>query len=254
MIGRPGVRGVLLACGVLIVALAATVVALVLRPDGSSEARSTPTPSASPSADATPSVADIYQAIGPSVVVVRTAEGSLGSGVIVAADGTVLTANHVVDDGSAVTLTFSDGTTSDAAVASADPATDIAALTPETMPQLLVPATLGGGVEVGGEVVAIGNPLGLTYSVSSGVVSGVGRSATTETGQVSGLIQFDASVNPGSSGGPLLDANGLVIGIVVSIADPGGDDAFAGIGFAMPIGSALGGGGDGPGDGRGPQI
>jgi S1-C subfamily serine protease len=101
--------------------------------------------------------------------------------------------------------------------------------------------------------VAIGNPLGLTYSVSTGVVSGVGRTATSDGGDLSGLLQFDASVNPGSSGGPLLDDHGLMVGVVVAIADPGGDKAFAGIGFAVPIGVALGGGSPGQGPG-GPQI
>ena len=100
----------------------------------------------------------------------------------------------------------------------------------------------------------MGNPLGLRDSTSSGIVSGLGRTSKTSAGTVDGLIQFDAAVNPGSSGGPLLDAQGLVVGVVVSIADPGGDDAFAGIGFAVPIGAALGGGGDGPGQGGGPQI
>ena len=102
------------------------------------------------------------------------------------------------------------------------------------------------------QVVAIGNPLGLTYSVSAGVISGLDRTADTDNGKFSGLMQFDASVNPGSSGGPLLDARGLVIGIVVAIAAPDGQDAFAGIGFAVPIGAALGGASGGPG--KGPQI
>ena len=105
---------------------------------------------------------------------------------------------------------------------SADPKTDIATLTPATLPQTVVPATIGGGVQVGGDVVAIGNPLGLTYSVSSGVVSGLDRTADTDQGKFSGLIQFDASVNPGSSGGPLLDADGNVIGIVVVHRRTGG--------------------------------
>jgi putative serine protease PepD len=124
-------------------------------------------------------------------------------------------------------------------------------LTPATLPQPVVPATIGGGAAVGNSVVAIGNPLGLTYSVSSGVVSAIGRTADTNTGKFTGLIQFDASVNPGSSGGPLLDAQGDVIGIVLSIADPSHDDSFAGIAFAVPIGTALGGG---PGGGGGPQT
>jgi S1-C subfamily serine protease len=197
-------------------------------------------------------VAQIYQQTGPSVVVIRTAKGALGTGVIATRDGIVLTANHVIADRSAISLVFADGTKSAAAVASADPKTDIAMLAPATLPQQLVPATLGGAVQIGGDVVAIGNPLGLTFSVSSGVVSGLDRTADTDRGKFSGLIQFDASVNPGSSGGPLLDAKGDVIGIVVSIADPGGDDAFAGIAFAVPIGTALG--GNGPGNGGGPQL
>jgi S1-C subfamily serine protease len=102
-------------------------------------------------------------------------------------------------------------------------------------------------------VVAVGNPLGLADSVSAGVVSGLNRTAQTSDGTYSGLIQFDASVNPGSSGGALLDARGLVIGIVVSIANPAREDAFAGIGFAVPIGAALS-GGSRAGPGHGPQI
>ena len=219
---------------------------------GRDRAQAAASPSATPTPTPTVSVADIYQRAGPSVAVVRTARGALGTGVIVAADGTVLTANHVIADRSAISLIFADGTKSTATVASADRKHDVATLAPATLPQPVVPATLGGSAEVGGEVVAIGNPLGLAYSVSSGVVSAVGRTATTNGGRFSGLIQFDASVNPGSSGGPLLDAEGNVIGIVLSIADPGRDDAFAGIAFAVPIGTALGGRpGGGPG---GPQT
>ncbi|TMR21478.1 trypsin-like serine protease [Nonomuraea turkmeniaca] len=207
-----------------------------------------PRPSATPTPSATLTVADVYKRVGPSVVVIRAGR-SLGTGVIAAEDGTILTAHHVVKGTKDVDLTFADGTKAKAVVVSSNPKRDVAALKPTELPEIVVPATLGGGVAVGAPVVAIGNPLGLTYSVSTGVVSGLNRSA--EDGDLSGLIQFDASVNPGSSGGPLLDARGLVIGIVVSIADPGGDEAFAGIAFAVPIGAALGGGeGDGPpGDG-----
>jgi putative serine protease PepD len=245
-----GSRGVLAAAGVLLVVLVVAV-AVLASGAGRAGAPAAASPSATPSPSPTVSVPDIYRRVGPSVAVVRTARGALGTGVIVAADGTVLTANHVIADRSPVSLVFSDGTRSAATVASADPKHDVATLAPATLPQPVVPATLGGAVEVGGEVVAIGNPLGLTYSVSSGVVSAVGRTAATKGGRFSGLIQFDASVNPGSSGGPLLDAEGNVIGIVLSIADPGRDDAFAGIAFAVPIGAALGGG---PGGGGGPQT
>jgi S1-C subfamily serine protease len=240
-----GYRGLLAAGAVVLVALVVTVVRLVSAGEDSVAAA---TPSPTPSASL--SVSEIYQRVGPSVAVVRTARGALGTGVIVTGAGTVLTANHVVSDGSAVTVLFADGTRSAATVARADPAADIATLRPATLPETVVPATIGGGAEVGGSVVAIGNPLGLTYSVSSGVISALGRTANTDGGRFTGLIQFDASVNPGSSGGPLLDADGDIVGIVISIADPGGDDAFAGIAFAVPIGTALG---DGPGQGGGPR-
>jgi len=242
-----GSRGVLAVAVVLLGALVVAVAVLASGAGRGDAARALATPSATPTPSPTVGVPDIYRRVGPSVAVVRTARGALGTGVIVGADGTVLTANHVVADGSPVSLVFSDGTKSAARVASADPSHDVATLAPATLPQPVVPATLGGAVQVGGEVVAIGNPLGLAYSVSSGVVSAVGRTADTNGGRFSGLIQFDASVNPGSSGGPLLDANGNVIGIVLSIADPGRDDAFAGIAFAVPIGTALGGGAGGGG-------
>lgn len=206
-----------------------------------------PSPTPTPTPSATLTTTEVYQRVGPSVVVIRAGQ-ALGSGVIAAEDGTILTAHHVVKDAKEITLTFSDGTRTKAAIASANPRLDIATLKPEKLPEIVVPATLGGSVAVGAPVVAIGNPLGLVHSVSTGVVSGLNRS--TEDGDLRGLIQFDASVNPGSSGGPLLDAQGLVIGIVVSIADPGGDEAFAGIAFAVPIGAALG----NEGEGRGPQI
>ncbi|MEU8384926.1 trypsin-like peptidase domain-containing protein [Streptosporangium sp. NPDC048865] len=219
-----------------------------------------PGPSATPTPSATLTVPDVFRRVGPSVVVVQAGK-SLGTGVIAAEDGTILTAHHVVEDTSEkdgpgkgagdVTVTFADGTKAKAVVASANPKLDVATLKPAKLPEILVPATLGGGAAVGAPVVAIGNPLGLTYSVSTGVVSGLNR--TSKDGGLNGLIQFDASANPGSSGGPLLDARGLVIGIVVSIADPGGDEAFAGIAFAVPIGAALG-GAEGDGPPGGPQI
>jgi putative serine protease PepD len=254
-------RTVLIAAiaGVVLVAVVAVVVTLVARrggPGSGGPAGATPAPSPSPTKSA-PTVADIYQHVGPSVAVVRTAKGALGTGVIATDDGTIVTADHVISDGSAVTVLFADGTKSPATVASADPKTDIATLTPARLPQTVVPATIGGSAKIGGPVVAIGNPLGLTYSVSSGVVSGLDRTARTENGKFTGLIQFDASVNPGSSGGPLLDGDGDLIGIVVSIAEPAGavkdhGEAFAGIAFAVPIGTALGGGGTGTG--AGPQL
>jgi putative serine protease PepD len=197
-------------------------------------------------------VSAIYERVAPSLVTVRAGK-DLGTGIVVSDEGTIITAAHVVGTAKSVTVTFADGTVTTALVASADAKTDIATLNPATLPKVVVPAQLGGGAGVGAPVVAIGDPLGLTDSVSSGVVSGLNRSAATDTGPRSGLIQFDAAVNPGSSGGPLLDSRGLVVGIVVALADPSGRDAFAGIGFAVPIGDALGGSGQN-GPGTGPQI
>jgi putative serine protease PepD len=254
---RPsGVRGSrrLLATGIAVVVILLGVIAvLATQVSGRPPAARAATPSPSPTSTARLTVPVIYQRAGPSVVLVRTSH-DLGTGVIVADNGTILTANHVIASGGTITVTFADGTTATATVAAADPKLDVATLTPAKLPQVVVPATLGGGAAVGAAVVAIGNPLGLTDSVSAGVISGLDRTADTEHGTFSGLIQFDASVNPGSSGGPLLDAQGLVIGIVVSLASPDGQDAFAGIGFAVPIDAALGGAGRGPGGGPGPQI
>ncbi|MEO3807461.1 trypsin-like peptidase domain-containing protein [Sphaerisporangium sp. B11E5] len=241
-------RWFIAAGGVLVVV---AVLAYWLGSGGGNGGKAAPTPSPTPTPSAVLTTAEVFTRVSPSVVVVRAGR-SLGTGVVAAEDGTILTALHVVKDTEDVTVTFSDGTKAKAVVAASDPRHDIATLMPAKLPEILVPATLGGGAAVGAPVVAIGNPLGLTYSVSTGVVSGLHRAV--EDSDLSGLIQFDASVNPGSSGGPLLNARGLVIGIVVAIADPGGDEAFAGIAFAVPIGVALGGGdGDGP-PGEGPQI
>jgi putative serine protease PepD len=252
-----GWRWLVAAAGVLVVAM--VVIAALAYQLGSSSAmsanRATETPTPTPAAaTATPlPVTEMYRQVVPSVVLITTSKGSLGSGVIVTDTGAVLTAHHVVSGGGDISILFADGTKTSATVAAAAPKIDIAMLTPQKLPEVVVPATLGGGVAVGSDVVAIGNPLGLRGSTTTGVVSGLNRRAKTKVGPLAGLIQFDAAVNPGSSGGPLLNSQGLVIGVVVSIADPGDDEAFAGIGFAVPIGTALG-GDSGPGQGRGPRL
>ncbi len=197
---------------------------------------------------AEPTPAEIYEAILPSLVVVRAMRPGLpngvasGSGVIVNEDGDVLTANHVVRGATAIEVSFADGTTSRAVVAASDAANDIAVLQAEKGPSTIVPAVLGGGARVGDPAYAVGNPLGLTASLAAGVISGLDRTATPigETGTIRGLIQFDAAVNPGSSGGPLLDRAGHVIGIVTGLLNGAGADSFAGIGFAVPIATAGG--------------
>ncbi|GIE77887.1 hypothetical protein Aph02nite_38370 [Actinoplanes philippinensis] len=247
-----------------IVAWAVTITALVAVRGGDDDpAPAAARPSASPSAsDAPLTVSEIYQTLTPSVVLIQTTghdaqnrlEAGTGTGVIANADGTILTALHVVDGAESIQLTYADGTKATARPATEDPARDIATLTPEKLPETLVPAVLGGGSRVGDDVVAIGNPLGLTFSTSSGVVSGLERVLNRDRGEadIEGLIQFDAAVNPGNSGGPLINDRGQVVGIVIALANPSGAGTFIGIGFAVPIGAALGGAGEG--DGRSPPL
>jgi len=185
-----------------------------------------------------------YRAVETAFVVVQSSGGTagtgdLGSGVIIDAQGDILTALHVVKGASAIEVSFADGTSSAASVASSDPAHDIAVLSPSTLPAVVVPAVLGGGPQIGDEVFAVGNPLDLVASLSAGVVSGLKRTFTPPVGpSLPGMIQFDAAVNPGSSGGPLLNEKGQVIGIVTGLANSAGNDEFAGIGFAVPIATA----------------
>jgi S1-C subfamily serine protease len=229
---------------------------------GESEAPAATRPSAAPSAsDAPLTVAEVYQALTPSVVLIETTghdsqdrlEAGTGTGTIANADGTILTALHVVDGAESIRVTYADGSRSPAKLASENAEQDIATLTPEKLPETLVPAVLGGGVAVGDDVVAIGNPLGLTWSTSSGVVSGLDRKLDRDADDgIAGLIQFDAAVNPGNSGGPLINMRGQVVGVVVALANPTDAGTFIGIGFAVPIGAALGGGGDG--DGQAPPL
>jgi S1-C subfamily serine protease len=185
--------------------------------------------------------------ITPSLVVVtaqRADPGNidtrLGSGVVINAAGSVLTALHVVDGATRIQLGFADGSSSGATVLVTKPESDIAVLAPDRLPDLVVPAVMAGPPPVGDAVYAVGNPLGLTHSLTAGVVSATDRSIPTGRGQLSGLIQFDAAVNPGNSGGPLLNRAGQVVGIVTALANPANQDFFVGIGFAVPIATAGG--------------
>jgi S1-C subfamily serine protease len=173
--------------------------------------------------------------------------GALGSGVVVTNTGQILTALHVVDKATSIRVTFADGTSSGATIASRDPATDIAMLTPDQPPAKPAPATLGnpGAMHIGSEAYIVGNPFGLVGSLSAGVVSGLDRTfkAPDTDRTISGLIQVDAAVNPGNSGGPLVDRDGHVVGIVTALINPTKEDVFIGIGLAVPIDVAGGGAG-----------
>ncbi|MGN9909121.1 S1C family serine protease [Phytohabitans sp. LJ34] len=240
-----------------VVALLLLAVALVRWGPGGGEPAAEPTPSPEPTAVEALTPAEVYEAVAPSVVIVeRLAAGNqvagTGTGVVASDTGVILTALHVVKGG-AVRVTFADGTRSAATVEASDPANDIAALAVTGLPQVLVPATIGnsGRLAIGDTVVAIGNQLGMTSSATAGVVSGLDRAAAGDDGtRLGGLIQFDAAVNPGSSGGPLVNTRGETVGIVVALANPTKAGTFIGIGFAVPIGTALGGG---PGSSNGPQ-
>lgn len=192
----------------------------------------------------------VYQAILPSLAVVQTdrsfsGEGyGVGSGVVVNANAEILTALHVVEGGTEIQVGYADGTTTTAVVAGEDPERDIALLTPAVLPSLVLPATIGSAasLRVGDEVYAVGNPLGLVGSMSAGVVSGLGREFMPpgRDQTLRELIQFDAAVNPGNSGGPLLDRGGRVVGIVIGLANPTEQEVFIGLGFAVPIDQATG--------------
>lgn len=200
----------------------------------------------------------VYQIIQPSLVLIETKtthassedDYGLGSGIVVDDKGDILTSLHVVDGAGDIKVTFADGTQSSATIINSTPEKDIAVLQPDTLPKLLVPAVLGNpsAMRVGDEAFVVGNPFGLYSSMSSGVISGFNRQfkLPQKDVQIDGMIQIDAAVNPGNSGGPLLNRDGDVIGIVTGIVNPTDQNFFVGIGFAVPINVAVGGLGSPP--------
>ena len=200
-----------------------------------------------------PDAVTAYRTINPSLVTVTTERSApntggagatqvgMGAGVVINARGAVLTALHVVEDGRQIGVRFADGTRASARVASRSADSDIAVLAVDRLPEVVVPAVMAGPPQVGDDVYAVGNPLGLQGSLTAGVVSANDRSVRTEDQcSLDELIQFDSAVNLGNSGGPLLNRDGRVVGIVTGLANPSQQSHFIGIGFAVPIATAGG--------------
>lgn len=166
----------------------------------------------------------------------------IGSGVVIMENGTILTNLHVVAGAERLSVTFHDGTESDAVVVGLHPANDLAVIRAKKIPDDLPAAVMGaaGRLRPGDEVVAVGFPFGIGPSVSAGVVSGLNRSLRSPKGEnmLSGLIQFDAAANSGNSGGPLINMEGELVGIVTAILNPTRARTFIGIGFAVTMESA----------------
>jgi S1-C subfamily serine protease len=188
-------------------------------------------------------VTGVVEKVGPAVVSIRitkhprsrqTGGEGAGSGVIIAQDGFVLTNNHVVDTADDVTVTLTDGRSFRAEIVGRDAATDLAVLRAEA--DALPAAELGDSdtLRVGQLAIAIGNPLGFQSTVSTGVVSALGRSLRSQTGRlIENVIQTDVPLNPGNSGGPLVDSRGRVVGINTAMIF-----MAQGISFAVPVNTA----------------
>lgn len=222
-------------------------VGYTLAADGSSAATASPIVSqGGSSAPAAGSIAAVAEQVSPAVVNIDTGSGS-GTGFVIRSDGYILTNNHVAGDGSSLKVTFEDGSTADAQLVGSNPGYDLAVIKVDR--DGLPVTTLGtsADVKVGDTAIAIGSPLGLQGTVTSGIISALDRPVTAgggDTGETSFInaIQTDAAINPGNSGGPLVDGRGRVIGVnsaIASLGSTGGSQSGSiGLGFAIPIDTA----------------
>lgn len=223
---RPGRFGAFIAAGAIAIASLGFAAGVVVSSDEA------PSPIPTIDASAGEPVAAVARTLLPSVVLIRD-EDAAGSGVIYDEDGLILTAAHVVRESEEVTVRLADGRRETGKVLGRDPTRDIAVVKINRAGLRAARLARGVPVRVGQIAVAIGNPFGLQDSVTSGVVSGLGR--TLPTGEaVVDAIQTDAPLNPGNSGGPLADRFGRVIGINIAVRDNAG-----GVAFAVPIDVAM---------------
>ena len=175
---------------------------------------------------------------GPSGEVER----GVGTGVVIVDKGVILTNLHVVAGAEKIKVTFADGLEAVAVITAVQPENDLAVLQAQKIPDDLIPAVMRSTADLqpGDQVAAVGFPFGIGPSVSAGVVSGLKRSFRSPEGkqELGNLIQFDAAANPGNSGGPLINMDGEVLGIVTAILNPTQQRTFIGIAFAVPIENA----------------
>src|SRR5215212_3440646 len=186
------------------------------------------------------SVREVYARTRPGVVSVDVASSesgpSGGSGFVLDEQGHIVTNQHVVEGAEEISVRFASGVREEAEIVGEDASTDVALIKVDAPEGLLKPLTLGdsSSVEVGEPVIAIGNPLNVGISVTTGIVSGIGRPIKAPNDYtIDDAVQTDAAINPGNSGGPLLDSRGTVIGVNAQIASETG--GFEGVGFAVPI-------------------
>jgi putative serine protease PepD len=180
------------------------------------------------------SLAEVAERVLPSVVSVRVRTGGSGSGFVLDDAGHVLTNAHVVQGAGSVSVLDSTGRSRTAEVVGVDAGTDLAVL---RVGSGLPPVTLGTSADlaVGDPVLAVGSPLGLSGTVTAGIVSATDREVRFGDGRGGTAIQTDASINPGNSGGPLVDGAGRVVGVNTQIATLGRGSGNIGIGFAIPV-------------------
>ena len=208
--------------------------------------QSVPSTSSGVSGNSAQDVSDLYAKVRPSIVTVsgsssRTGAAGIGSGIVIDKQGHILTNNHVVSGFDTLDVTFSDGVSAAAKIVGRDAGNDLAVIEVSVPADKLQPAVLGDSdkIRVGELVIAVGNPLNLTGSVTQGIVSGLGRSLAGGSGRpLRQLIQADAAINPGNSGGALFNKDGEVIGVTTAIDNPDGERSFIGIGYSVPVNAA----------------